>query len=467
MVLQREMPVPVWGTADKDETVTVRFAGQEHTTATGEHGRWRVVLEPLTAQGEPAQLVVVQDGNPVVTINDVLVGEVWLCSGQSNMVWTVSRAANAIEETATAQFPLIRHNNGGTWQVCTPETAGGFSAAAYYFGRHLHRELGVPIGLLVRAVGGTPIEFWTPREDLLRVPYAKQMCERYNEPESVKTWQESQVALRKYRREIALWRKNRKDGDKNTPAPKPPVFKGQTAEDKYNFGVYLGDQPGNLFRSRIKPVVGYGIRGVIWYQGERNARLTGGARAYRDLLPAMISSWRRVWAQGDFPFLYVQLPNFSGKSWPLLRESMLTCLTVPNTGMAVTIDIGGSLHPKNKQDVGKRLALLALEKTYKREAIGSSPLLESVQIENGKAVLTFGNTGTGLKAKDGKLTGFQVAGDDRVFHPATARILDGVRIEVTCADVTEPVAVRYAWAPDPKATRNTFFGVFAPFASCT
>ncbi|MEQ8786952.1 MAG: sialate O-acetylesterase [Pirellulaceae bacterium] len=417
MVLQRDREIPVWGWADAGEKVDVSLADKQATATADKDGRWSVRLDPLSAGG-PHTLKV--QGANTLAVEEVLVGEVWLCSGQSNMAMQVRRALNADEEAADADYPQIRmftvprggaaepqQQIKGSWAVCSPETVGGFSATAYFFGRRLHQELDVPVGLINSSVGGTPIDFWTSAE-------AQQAM-----------FQEPKVAA---------------DG-KRVGMTEPMAG------------------AGNLYNAMIAPLAPYAIRGAIWYQGERNSRGEP-AYLYRHQLPAMIGNWRKLWGQGDFPFLFVQLPNFTKPQtepveptgWVTVREGMAQTLrTTPNTGMAVTLDVGeaGDIHPKNKQAVGQRLARWALATTYEKSLVPSGPLFESAKIEGGKVVIHFKHVGEGLVAQGGEpLSGFAVAGDDGKFVRAEARI-DGDTVVVSSSEIPQPAAARYAWAPNP------------------
>jgi sialate O-acetylesterase len=413
-VLQRDQPIPIWGTATANEEVSIALAGQTAKTKAREDGRWKVIMPKLEAGG-PHSLVV--ECKNRVEIKNLLVGEVWLCSGQSNMAWTVSRAKNPQSEIAAADFPKIRMftvprggaseartDVKGDWQVCSPKTVGRFSATAYYFGRKLHQELNVPVGLINSSVGGTPIEFWTSRAA-----------------------QEKMFA------------------DKKVKVIKPSV-------------TTAGKNAGQLYNAMIAPLAPYAIRGAIWYQGERNTK-QGDSRLYRFQLPAMIGNWREIWGQGDFPFLWVQLPNFMGQQtkptetsgWVLVREGMLKSLSTNNTGMAVTVDVGEArdIHPKNKQDVGLRLALWALAKSYGKELVHRGPLVKSQKIEGGKFVIEFDAAGSQLAtAGDQPLKSFALAGEDKNFVWAQAKI-DGNTVVVSSPQITKPVAVRYSWAANP------------------
>ncbi|MGB9624270.1 MAG: sialate O-acetylesterase [Phycisphaerae bacterium] len=438
MVLQRDMKVPIWGTADPGEKVTVTIGDQKAATTAGADGRWMVRLDPLKAGG-PFEMTVA--GNNKITLKDILVGEVWVCSGQSNMAMTVKAAANAHEEISAAKYPDIRlftvarkvaatpqSDTQGSWVRCSPETVGDFSAAAYYFGRHLYRELDVPIGLIHSSWGGTPAEAWTSRSTLEADPALKAIVDRWDE----------QIA------------NARRAG--NAAENKRPAARG--AKPPADLAASPG-RPSSLYNGMIQPLIPYAIRGAIWYQGEANA---GRAYQYRKLFPAMIQDWRKAWGQGDFPFLFVQLANFqptkpepSDSTWAELREAQTMTLSLPKTGMAVIIDIGEAkdIHPKNKQDVGKRLALAALAIAYGKDVAYSGPMYDSMKIEGDRIRLTFKHVDGGLVAKDGKLKGFAIAGADRKFVWAEAQI-DGDTVVVHSDKVARPVAVRYAWADNPE-----------------
>ncbi|OAM88037.1 sialate O-acetylesterase [Termitidicoccus mucosus] len=446
-VLQREKPVPVWGRADPGEKVTVTFQSQKTEATADDMGRWSVTLSPMRASSTPAELVA--KGKNTVTARNILVGEVWLCSGQSNMAMTVNRTLDADAEIAgAASYPLIRHfktkltsaalpcdDAEGAWEVAGPSTAGGFSAAAYYFGRELFKALNVPIGLLNSSWGGTQIESWMSPQALSADP---------SWPEVVQRWQDEMKAYpakaAKYEIDIDQWNKARatakKEGAKfTTRAPRKPD------------GIGSRRQPAALYNAMIVPFLPAAIRGAIWYQGEANAARNA---EYRTLFPAMIRQWRADFGQGDFPFYYVQLANFGrGTSWAFQREAQGYALKLPATGQAVTIDIGESadIHPKNKQEVGRRLALNALANTYKLGGEFSGPVFDGVSKEKGALRVKFTHA-AGLKTKDPALPGFAIAGADKKFISAKARI-DGETVVVSAAAVKDPVAVRYAWDNDP------------------
>lgn len=471
MVLQRDCSVPVWGTAEPDTSITVFFAGQEKTAQADQEGNWRLRLDPMPAERKSRVLEVLAGSarDAALSVRDVLVGDVWLCSGQSNMAMGVNRCKNAEQEIAAADFPMIRHNKGA-WVVCSPETVAGFSGTAYFFGRHLYRHLQVPIGLVNRSVGGTPIEFWTPAQDLLELPYAKGLYERYNTPEMQQAYAAAQPLRAEYRKQVKAWRAERKAGNTSAKPPKPPRVGNLTRTEELEMGIYRAGGPGCLYRRHIEPLEGVAIRGIIWYQGERNTKTGLGAFMYRKLLPLMIHSWRKNWNRDDLPFLYVQLPNYRSKTWPVMRESMLKTLAVPHTGMAVVIDAGETtnIHPGDKQTVGERLGLAARHVAYGEDLVYSGPLFGRMTVEGSQAVLIFRHTGTGLVAAgDGPLRGFRVAGKDRKWHPAEAAIRDDT-VVVASDKVASPVAVRYAWDADPACTLYNREGLPAsPFRTDT
>ena len=454
MVLQREKKVPVWGTASPGEDVTVSMLGQKVSTKAAPSGKWRVDLNPLSVGG-PYEMTVA--GNNKVTFKNVLVGEVWVCSGQSNMEWHVEWCKDPVEETANAKYPQIRlimvkKTVAGEpqsdfvpdmkWSECSPQTIPKFSAVGYYFGRKLHKELNVPVGLINDCWGGTVCEAWTSHEALAADPDYSAILERRKSAEAYPTLKI------KYEADLKAWSTavaEAKAAGKKAPA-KPQAPRNPNADPNF---------ASNLYNGMLAPVIPYAIRGAIWYQGESNADR---AYQYRKLFPAMITDWRKQWNQGDFPFYFVQLANYMARKnkpaesgWAELREAQAMTLKTPHTGMAVIIDIGDAkdIHPKNKQDVGLRLALNALAKDYGQAVEFSGPKYESLKIEGNSARLTFSHIGKGLVAKGGELKGFAVCGKDKKFVWATAKI-DGESIVVSSPDVKEPVAVRYAWADNPE-----------------
>lgn len=456
MVLQRDLPIPVWGWADPGEGVTVTLDGRSRTATAGADGRWSLRLDPHEAGG-PYTLTV--RGKNTLERSDVLVGEVWLCSGQSNMAMTVSSCRNFIDESKTADIPRIRMftvarktagepqvEAAGEWKVCTPQTVGSFSATAYFFGRRLHQELKVPIGLLHSSWGGTPIQAWTSWKTHEETPALVPLLDAFRKAEGA--W-DPERAKGHYEKQLAEW-KSKEAQAKSEGRP----FKDRRPQPPQDPRVSQ-NSPARLYNAMIAPLIPYAIRGVIWYQGESNA---GNAALYGHQLRAMIEGWRKDWGQGCYPFISVQLPNFMApqqhpveEGWASIREQFLKSLSLTNVGMAITIDIGeaGDIHPKNKQDVGFRLAQWALAKTYGKDIVPGGPLYRSMRREGASIILEFDHIGTGLVAKGGEpLRGFAIAGPDKNFVWGEGKIAGRV-VTVSNPDVKEPVAVRYAWANNP------------------
>ncbi len=472
MVLQRDMELPVWGWAEPGEEIQVSIGDDEASTAANENGQWRVTLPALKASSEPMEMTVT--GKNRIVLRDVLVGDVWLCAGQSNMERTVLQAHNAKEALAGADFPQIRFfqvkrkisfdpqdDCEGRWVVCAPGSPElkEFSAVAYFFGKEIHETQGLPVGLIGAYRGGSPAEAWTSLSGLQSASVFQHYADDFEHThghlsELLDTYQNE--TLPDWTRAMKEW--NAKPEPKG-PKPRWPL--SPVANPR---------QPVVLFNGMIHPLIPFGIKGVIWYQGENNGQSTERAQEYAVLFPAMIADWRSRWGQGDFPFLYVQLTSYQTKKsendWPTLRDSQLRSLSVPNTAMAVTIDIGEQYdaHPKNKVDVGQRLALAARHLAYGEDIVYSGPIFQSMQIEDSKVFLTFDDVGGGLvigapppirvgqKSLEpaDSLQGFEVAGADGKFVSAQASI-EGDTVVVEAPSIPEPVAVRYAWAawPDP------------------
>ena len=457
MVLQQKQADKVWGWADPGEKVTVTIAGSSKEAVAGTDGYWSVALDPLDAGG-PHQMVV--KGNDTITFDDVLVGEVWVCSGQSNMQWDVKDAVDADLESLSADYPQMRlisvpligtqelkTDFKGQWTACTPETVKSFSAVGYYFGRQLHQTLKVPVGLIDNSWGGSACEAWIPRDLMEKDPNYAPLSERWKAREA-----EYAAATEAYDKALAEWKteaeKAKADGKQPPEEPKKP-----------NPGLMNGNaRLGNIYNGMVKPIIGYNIKGDIWYQGESNADR---AYQYRDLFPLMIQSWRDEWGIGDFSFYWVQLADFMAENaepqpsgWAELREAQtMTMKKLPNTGEAVIIDLGEAkdIHPKNKQDVGKRLARWALAKDYGLKIPAQSPTFQSMEIQGDKALLKFDHAGGGFRMFDvNEPIGFDVAGADRKFVRAVAKVVGPDAIEVSAESVKDPVAIRYAWANNPK-----------------
>ena len=443
MVLQQGIRNKVWGKADPGENVTVTLGPQTRSAVAGADGVWELFLEPVQEYGGPHTLTV--KGKNELKFEDVLIGEVWVCAGQSNMQWSVNSSNDPDIEKAAANFPNIRlisvpqvgtqepqWNFNGKWATCSPQTVGSFSAVGYFFGRQLHQTLGVPVGLINNAWGGSAAEAWVKREKLAANEKLRPLHDRWMKMESAEKRDEGQM-------------------------------KGN-------------QRPGNIHAGVLTPSIGYGIRGAIWYQGESNA---GRAYQYRELFPFMIKSWREEWGLGDFPFYWVQLADFmaekpepSESSWAELREAQtMTMKALPATGEAVIIDIGEGkdIHPMNKQDVAKRLARWALAETYKVPGIVCrSPLYKSMEKRGSAIVLSFEHIAAAANAwrpfDVAEPVGFTIAGADKKFVPAKAVILPDGRIEVSSPAVADPVAVRYAWADNPVCNMYSATGLpLTPF----
>ena len=450
MVLQQGRPMPVWGWADPGERITVEFNGQRIANVADSDGTWKVMLEAAKAGG-PFKMSLSGNTENQIILNNILVGEVWVCSGQSNMQMTVSSSNNADREIANANYPRIRlfsvkrtvahepqEDCEGEWVECTPQSIPGFSASAYFFGRLIHADLNVPVGLIHTSWGGTPAESWTTLGTLKEIPELRSIIERYGE-----ALLGFPMAQREFERRLAEWQKARNEGRTDLQRPYEPM------------GPYHPNRPAGLYNGMIAPLLPFAIRGAIWYQGESNA---GRAYQYRTLFRAMIQDWREAWGQGDFPFLFVQLANYmqvkdepADDSWAELREAQTMTLSLPKTGMAVIIDIGeaNDIHPKNKQDVGRRLALAAEGIAYNKDIVYSGPLYEGMCIEGDKARISFRHSGSGLITRNMEpIKGFAIAGADRKFHWADAKIEGGEAV-VWSTKVPHPVAVRYAWAINP------------------
>jgi sialate O-acetylesterase len=453
MVLQRDYRLPVWGWAAPGADILVALADQEALAAADADGRWRVTLAPLPAGG-PLELTVTC-GEERCNFTNVMIGDVWVCSGQSNMQWSVQDANDAQAEIAAADHPDIRlltvpnvvagspqDDFEGAWVTCRPDTVPEFSAVGYYFGRRMQKELGVAVGLINSSWGGTPAEAWT-RQDVLRdTPALKPTLLRWNEVEAryPELMAQRDRLIPEYEQALAH--------AEATGAPAPP-------EPPMPLGPGHCHQPAGLFNAMIAPLIPFAIRGAVWYQGESNADR---ADEYRTLFSEMIKCWRQSWGQGDFPFIFVQLANFGAHhdpptddSWAELREAQVDALALPQTGMAVIIDVGNPLdiHPQNKQAVGLRLTLSALHVAHGRELVHSSPLYDSMAVEGDAVRLRFKLFGSGLRAADGEaLCDFAIAGSDRRFVWGQA-VLDGDTVLVRSPEVPVPVAVRYAWCGSP------------------
>lgn len=470
MMLQRDKPVRVWGWAEAGEVVTVALSGKSAATKADASGAWKVEL-PALKEGDNLELTV--KGKNSVTLKNIIVGDIWVCSGQSNMEWTLAQSLGAAEDIKAADLPKIRQikfrqtksdqpetdaPTATPWQVCAPGTVGGFTAAGFYFAREIQQKTGVPIGLVYTNWGGTRIEPWTAAEGLEMVEALRP--EIAGKLEAMKTYQaQLSEALTDMENWIAQSRKNLAAGIKVTPPPAMPALPSGK-----------GDW-SSMYNAMIHPIVPMPIKGALWYQGESNGPE---GETYFQKMQALIGGWRKNWGQGDFPFYFVQLANYQaptedaagGNGWAKLREAQLKTLALPNTGMAVIIDTvplaqAPDIHPKNKYDVGARLAQWALARDYAQKGVvASGPLFQALKIDGSKAHLSFDYTGGGLivgkkdgrnpatEAKDEKLKRFAIAGEDKKWFWAEA-VIEGSTVVVSSPDVKAPVAVRYAFEMNP------------------
>lgn len=513
MVIQRDLKVPVWGWAPAGKKITVEFDGQVKYVVTGTNGKWKVVLDPMKANSSPQVMTITESDTPSglpargplsVKFEDVLIGDNWLCSGQSNMVFDMFLGFGGGEKSGdwdktgipmiafdrqaladAGNYPTLRfyrvtntfHSErvqdtcSGTWNILTPETARPLSAVAYFFGRRLNREVNIPIGLVESAWGNTRIEPWTSPSGFRMVPELADITKEVDlsDPSTATGHQVQKEFIEK----VSLWISEAKTAFEEYEflPPLPELPKPVTSE-KY---------PCHIYNGMIAPLIPFGIKGAIWYQGEINGGYPwdgtldkAEGMSYFFKMKALIGGWRTEFGIGDFPFYFVQLANFwkpnpdpeGGDGWAKLREAQRKALEIPNTGMAVTIDIGSvpgndDIHPRNKFDVGERLALWALAKDYGRKTlVYSGPLFKAFKVENGKIRLYFDSSGSGLMAgkKDGvnpavrdntELRGFAIAGEDRKWVWAEA-VIDGKTVVVSSKLIQKPVAVRYAYSMNPE-----------------
>jgi sialate O-acetylesterase len=478
-VLQRDKPVAVWGTAGAGDSITVTFQGKTAKTSAGADGRWKLSIGPFAASAESSDFVVA--GTTMITLHDVVVGEVWLCSGQSNMEFTVDdggstyRVDHPEAEVATANYPLIRQLNvkrtvatspaetveTSGWVLASPETVGQFTAVGYFFARDIYRSVGVPVGIIDSPWGGTPIESWMSDEARNSTSIAAELAANWKK--LLSEWPPERVA--RYPADKAAWEKGEEDFKVNHVKnklhwPQPPP-----TNDSPSY-------PGGLFNAMIAPLQPAALRGILWYQGEANAGQPG---EYAELFATMIRSWRKGFGQGDVPFYFVQLANFGdenevvNRDWARLREAQATALDLPSTGMAVTVDIGDAhnIHPRNKQEVGRRLALIAKTKVYGIAPEISGPMFASATREEKALRVRFTHSGSELMARGGVVRSLEVAGPDKVFYPADGEI-ETDSLLASSPDVKEPVAVRYAFTNAPEGNLFGDNGLpVAPFRSDT
>ncbi|MEC7500923.1 MAG: sialate O-acetylesterase [Planctomycetota bacterium] len=469
MVIQRQQPIRVFGTAEPGEKVTVEFAGESGKTEANADGKWRVQLPAVAADRAPREMII--RGNNTITLSDILVGDVWLCSGQSNMEWHLRSSADARKEIEAANYPEIRlfdvtghtvnrtpqSNTSGQWERCVPKTARSFSAVAYFFGRSLYRETNIPVGLIGTNWGGTKIEPWIPRVGFDNSPPLEEIKNGLKELDL--STPEGKARHNAYVSEVKRWSseaaKRVKAGEHPGNPPAPPSFSEvQGATTIYN--------------AMVHGIAPFSVRGAIWYQGESNGEE---GEIYFHKMKALIAGWRKMFENPKMLFYFVQLANWQaptedpagGDGWSLIREAQRKTLEIPYTGMAVIIDIGeaGDIHPRNKQDVGARLARWGLRDVYGKETVPSGPLLKSAVPEGSTMRITFDHVGQGLmvgkksgleqatEMRGAPLQRFAVAGKDRIWHWANASI-DGDSVVVSSPQVKAPVAVRYAFSMNPE-----------------
>ena len=475
-VLQCEMPINVWGKAEPETTVTVSFAGQEKQAVASAAGKWQVVLDALPACSEPLELTVRSSlDTRQLTLSNVVVGEVWLASGQSNMAQPLKfsrygpdRLAKTIPEI---RFVIVPQKTGLpveqpltpdelAWKSFSPETNTNMASVAFYFAEQIQQETGRMVGIIQSSSGGTPCEAWVPQDTLAAHQDLKYLADQIDEGRVSGKGKDQWLA------EIdAYWeaRSEFRAASKNKNPPKPEPVSGSNP--------WWKQSPTVLYENMIAPLIPYTARGVIWYQGEANA---GRPKEYRILFPAMIEAWRKEWQRPDWPFFFVQLAAYGHSSslWKELCASQTFVRdTVKNTGMALAIDCGDkkNIHPAAKQPVGERLARLALDQVYGQNVVSRGPAFQAFERENEQVLVHFHYFEKGLKTSDGNpaVPGFEMAGDDRKFRTATARIVSGDTVELTSSDVLRPVYVRYAWAnfPEPPVTLQNSAGLPAePFS---
>jgi sialate O-acetylesterase len=457
MVLQRGRPVAIWGWADPKETVTVSLAGQSASDRAGQGGKWRVTLPKMDADGLTHTLLVKGSSGSTVSVENVLIGEVWLCTGPSNIQWQVKRCVNGEQEVAAADFPRIRFFSvarkladepqtdcRGDWVECSPQTVGNVSGVGYFFARRIHGDVDVPVGLLQSFWGGSRVESWTGIESLEAEPALKPIFDWWGQ---ARRDFDASSAKEDYSRQLKAWQasvKQAKASGKKAPAKPKAPFNPHSSQHR----------PASLFNGMIAPLTSFTIRGAITYQGLGNLLW---AEYGNTLMPTMVTDWRSRWGQGDFPFGMVQpapypcdgRPSSGPDAYSLQRESQLLLLdSLPNMGVALTMDIDDleELHFTNKQIVGRRMADWALTSVYGRQIPYLGPVYKSISAEGDKIRVHFSNTTGGLETNDGRPPShFTIAGSDGVFHPAITTI-DGQTVVVHCPDVPRPVAVRFAWS---------------------
>ena len=455
-VFQRDVPFPVIGKADSGAEVVVQWRGKDYQAKAGADGKWSLQLDPSPAT-EKGQVLKVKSGTNSIEVSDILIGEVWLASGQSNMEWPLNKCGAQMAEAESAEDPHLRlawvsrataplpaESVKTSWRSATKSTALTFSAVGYFFGRELRKTTQVPVGVIQSAVGGTPAEAWTPIEFLeAESDFAKAVNSRKEYP----NWYPKLLA--KYEKDKVAYDLALAEAEKTGAKPPKKIREPHTPEKNPNLASVL-------WNGMIYPLVPYPIRGVIWYQGESNAYR---AEVYEKLLTGMIGAWRKAWGQGDFPFLIVQLTDFNvnedgatGVKWAKLRDAQSAVADhVPQTGLAVTLGLGDAedIHPQRKMEVGERLALWANKIAYGKDVVCQGPVFNSMKYTGAEAIVSFRPLKGELKSSDQKeVGGFAVAGSDKQFKPAQAR-LEKNQVILKSSEVAKPAFVRYAWCNRP------------------
>ena len=471
MVLQQGKELSFWGTASPGEKVSVSMKGKSAKSVADDNGNWKIKFPALKASFNPMEITI--QGENTITIKNVLVGEVWLCSGQSNMDMTVAKedrywcgVNNEAEEVAAANYPNIRvfdvdfapsmeikANAKGKWEICSPQTVGHLSAAAYFFAREITNRYKVPVGLITTAFGASTAEAWVSQSALEKYPNIRFLLDNYSKKLEA-FYADSAQTMSNFRSEIKKWRGDMlalraSGGDVNAKMPKAPK-NPDLRSDQHN--------PYVLYNGMVAPLIPYTIKGALWYQGESNYP---SCDQYDQIMEALIADWRERWGQGNFPFIYVQLANYEDvvtvpvKDDPMVsvRNGQLKNLSVPNTAMAVAIDNAdpsdfGNVHPKNKQEIGLRLAAAARAIAYNEKIEYMGPIFKGMKVDGNKIALTFSHTGSGLKAKGDVLKGFAISGEDKNWVHGEAKIV-GDKVVVSSPEIQKPVYVRYAWARNP------------------
>jgi sialate O-acetylesterase len=454
MVLQQKQANPIWGWDTPGTKVAVQFAGQSYSATAGADGRWTVKLAPADANATPQVIAIT--GTTKRDVQDVLIGEVWMCSGQSNMGFKLSQDWNGDIEAAASKLPNLRlisvptvgtqelkTDFKGQWKASTPESAKAFSAVGFLYGRYLHEILNVPVGLIDNSWGGSAAEAWVRRETIENDPRFKTLMESTTKKEAQLT---SEKGKADFAQSVAAWKSavEKAKAEKKTP-PRAPVdwLTGNA-------------RPGNIFAGMVNPTLGYGMKGVIWYQGESNA---GRAYEHAMLFPFLIEQWRKEWGQGDFSFYWVQLADFKPEKstpgdsdWAELRETQTKTQSLTHTGQAVIIDLGEGkdIHPRNKHDVAARLVRWALVKDYGLKFPYRSPEYKSMTVAGNKVTVTLDCFGSSIRAFDvAEARGFAICGEDKKWHWASGKVIAPDKVEVWSDEVLAPIAMRYAWADNP------------------